>query len=185
MSVHIAGHQMDVGESLKTHIETSLKGLLEKYVGEMYESHVHLSKNHHEFIADLSVHVSKNLVIHSKGHDADAYKCFDDALAKLEKRIKKYRSRLRDNKRQQDIKAIAAMYSVFNHEAEDDGADTPVVIAEMAYEIHHLTVSEAVMKLDLADSPVVMFKNAANDKLSVVYRRKDGNIGWIDPSKCT
>lgn len=184
MSIHIAGHQMDVGESLKTYIEAELKSLLEKYVGELYESYVHLNKDHHEFVADLSVHVSKNLVIHCKGHASDAYKSVDDALTKLEKRIKKYRARLRDKRRHNGVDSIPAMYSVVNHEAEDTGADTPVVVAEMAHEIHHLTVSEAVMKLDLADSPVVMFKNAANDQLNVVYKRKDGHVGWIDPNKC-
>ena len=158
--------------------------MLDKYVGEFYESHVHLSKDHHEFVTDLAVHVSKNLVVHSKGHDTDAYKSFSDALAKLEIRIKKYRARLRDRKRQNDVAAISALYSVVNHEAEDSGEDTPIVIAEMAHEIHHLTVSEAVMKLDLADAPVVMFKNAANNQLNVVYKRKDGNVGWIDPSTC-
>jgi ribosomal subunit interface protein len=185
MSIHIAGHQMDVGESLNTFVETELKALLEKYVGEIYESHVHLSKDHHEFVTDLAVHVSKNLAIHSKGQAGDAYKSFGDALSKLETRIKKYRSRLRDRKRHSDVAAISAMYSVFNHESEDNGADTPVIIAEMAHDIHHLTVSEAVMKLDLGDSPVIMFKNAANNQLNVVYRRKDGNIGWIDPTKCS
>ncbi len=184
MSIQIAGHQIEVGESLNTFIETELKSLLDKYVGELHESQVHLSKDHHEFITDLAVHVSKNLIIHSKGHDSDAYKSFGDALTKLETRIKKYRSRLRDRKRHSEVAAISALYSVVDHKSEDSGTDTPVVVAEMAHEIHHLTVSEAVMKLDLADSPVVMFKNAANDQLNVVYRRKDGNVGWIDPSKC-
>ncbi len=181
MSIHIAGHQMDVGTSLNTFIETELKALLEKYIGTIYESNVHLSKDHHEFVTDLAVHVSKNLVVHSKGHAVDAYKSFSDALTKLETRIKKYRSRLRDRARHSEVAASSASYFVVNHEAEDSGADTPVVIAEMTHDIHHLTVSEAVMKLDLADSPVVMFKNAANNELNVVYRRKDGNVGWIDP----
>lgn len=181
MSIHVAGHQIEVGESLNTFIQTELKALLDKYVGETYESHVHLSKDHHEFIADLAVHVSKNLVVHCKGRDADAYKSVNEALAKLEKRVKKYRSRLRDRRRQNDEADVSASYFVVNHEAEDTGTDTPVIIAEMPHDIHHLTVSEAVMKLDLADSPIVMFKNATHDGLNVVYRRKDGNIGWIDP----
>lgn len=181
MTIHVAGHQLDVGESLNTFIQTELKNLLEKYVGETNESHVHLSKDHHEFVTDLNVYVSKNLNIHSKGRDSDAYKSFSDALTKLETRVKKYKARLRDRKRHDAISA-SAVYSVVNREAEDTGADTPVVIAEMTHDIHHLTVSEAVMKLDLADSPVVMFKNAANDQLNVVYKRKDGNVGWIDPT---
>jgi len=183
MTIHIAGHQMDVGDSLNTFIQTELRALLEKHVGETHESQVHLSKDHHEFVTDLAVHVSKNLVVHSKGRDSDAYKSFTDALTKLEKRVKKYRSRLRDRQRHQDAVGAAASYFVVNHEEEDSGADTPVIIAEMTHDIHHLTVSEAVMKLDLADAPVVMFRNAANDELNVVYRRKDGNIGWIDPKK--
>lgn len=183
MSIHIAGHQMEIGASLSAFIETELKALLEKYVGAIYESNVYLSKDHRQFITDLAVHVSKNLVVHSKGHDTDAYKSFSDALTKLETRIKKYRSRLRARERNNEVGSITAQYSVVNQESEDSGTDTPVVIAEMAHDIHHLTVSEAVMKLDLADSPVVMFKNAGNNELNVVYRRKDGNIGWIDPAK--
>lgn len=183
MSIHVAGHQIDVGDSLNTFIQTELKGLLDKYVGEIHESYVHLSKDHHEFITDFAVHVSKNLIIHCKGRDSDAYKSVSDALAKLEKQVKKYRSRLRDRKRQSDEKNVSAAYFVVNQEAEDTGTDTPVIIAEMPHDIHHLTVSEAVMKLDLSDAPVVMFKNAAHDGLNIVYRRKDGNIGWIDPKK--
>lgn len=185
MSIHVAGHQMDVGDSLNTFIQTELKGLLDKHVGTINESQVHLSKDHHEFITDLAVHVSKNLVIHCKGRDSDAYKSVSNALAKLEKQVKKYRSRLRDRKRHSDEPNVSASYFVVNHEAEDTGTDTPVIIAEMPHHIHHLTVSEAVMKLDLADAPVVMFKNAANNSLNVVYKRKDGNIGWIDPKKYT
>lgn len=181
MSIHVAGHQIEVGESLNTFVQTELKALLDKHVGEIHESQVHISKDHHEFITDLAVHVSKNLVVHCKGRDSDAYKSVSDALTKLEKRVKKYRSRLRDRKRHNDGMNIPASYFVVNHEAEDTGTDTPVVIAEMPHDIHHLTVSEAVMKLDLADAPVVMFKNAASEGLNIVYRRKDGNIGWINP----
>lgn len=183
MSLHVAGHQMEVGESLNNFATTELKNLLDKHVGEVHESHLHMSKDHHEFVADFAVHVSKNLVIHCKGKDVDAYKSVSLALEKLEKRIKKYRARLRDRKRGHDDADFNASYFVVNHESEDSGADTPVVVAELTHAVHVLSVSEAVMKLDLADAPVVMFRNANNNELNVVYRRKDGNIGWIDPSK--
>lgn len=183
MSIHVAGHQMEVGESLSTFIQTELKHLLDKHIGEIYESHIHMGKDHHEFVADLEVHVSKNLVIHCKGKDADAYKSVSLALEKLEKRIKKYKERLRDRKRHHTEPDFNASYFVVNHESEDSGADTPAVIAEMTHAVHSLSVSEAVMKLELSGSPVVMFRNANSNEINVVYRRKDGNVGWIDPSK--
>lgn len=183
MPIHVAGQQIEVGDSLSTFIKDELRKLLEKYVGEIHESHVHMSKDHHEFICDLEVHVSKNFVIHCKGRDVDAYKSFSLALEKLEKRIKKYKQRLRDKKRHHVEPDFNASYFVVNNESEDSGDDVPVVVAEMTHAVHLLTVSEAVMKLDLTDSPVIMFRNANSNEINVVYRRKDGNIGWIDPSK--
>lgn len=183
MPIHVAGHQMEVGENLSNFATTELNKILDKHVGEVYESHLHMSKDRHEFVADFAVHVSKNLVIHCKGRDVDAYKSVSLAIEKLEKRIKKYRERLRDRKRGHEDAEFKASYFVVNQESEDSGADIPVVVAEMSHDVHLLSVSEAVMKLDLADAPVVMFRNANNNEINVVYRRKDGNIGWIDPSK--
>ncbi len=178
MTINIAGQHMDVGESLQNHVREAIKATIEKYQLHEYESQVHFTKVNHDFKCDLNVHVNKNLMMHTKGSDSDAYKSFDQSLHKLQHRLSKYSSRLKSVQKRQSSKAA---YAVFNQESEDLGADTPVTIAESSQDVPMLTVSEAVMRLEFADSPIQVFYNAASGNVNVVYRRKDGNIGWLNP----
>ncbi|MBX9977212.1 MAG: sigma 54 modulation/S30EA ribosomal C-terminal domain-containing protein, partial [Alphaproteobacteria bacterium] len=118
------------------------------------------------------------------GEDADAHRACDLAGERMESRIKRYKSRLRDRKRHtsnEDL-FIQAQHYIVNAEDEDQGEDTPLIIAEMTSAVPTLTVGEAVMRMDLSEHPVMMFKNSKHGGLNVVFKRADGHIGWIDPS---
>ncbi len=190
MPISITGKHIEVGDSLKDFINQELRQLVSHYMGDILEAHVTVSKEHATkerfvFKTDISVHITRNFVVHCHGHDEDAYRSVTIALQKLESRIKKYKTRLRDRKRHRDMdhEEIPVQQYVLQAAEEDTGEDTPLIIAEMASQIHHLSVGEAVMRMDLSEAPVVMFRNAANGELNVVYKRHDGHIGWIDPTK--
>ncbi len=181
MSINISGKHIEVGESLSNHITNAIESISQRYFGEPIEAHIVISKDGHRFVIDLSLHLSKNFVVRSHGEDDDAYRAYDLAAEKLESRIKRYKSRLRDTRRSNHDDAIPALQYTISHDHEDQGQDTPLVIAEMGSHIPTLSVSEAVMEMDLVGHPVFMFKNSKHGEFNVVYRRPDGHIGWIDP----
>lgn len=186
MKIIVSGKHLEVGESLTTHIEEAIANVVNRYFGDILEAHVNISKDGFMFRADVSFHVSRHFVVRSHAETGDAYKCFDQSLEKLEARITRYRSRLRNRKRhhdsKEDIQAVAAQHYILNGQDKDElEKDTPIVIAEVDTEIPTASVSDAVMQMDLTEQPLIMFKNAASGRFNVVYRRQDGNIGWIDP----
>lgn len=195
MRIQVAGRQLEVGEALRTRIESELSTGVGKYFNRATDAVVTVGKNGGTGIAvDCTVHLSSGISLQAEGHGGDAHSAFDDALGKLEKRVRRYKRRLRnhhaDNKSPLPAEAAAAyVLAPLNEEGEteDDapsGAeDAPLVIAETKVSVRTMPVAMAVMQLDLSESPVVMFRNAANGALNVVYRRKDGNVGWIDPDR--
>ncbi len=182
MSVQISGKHVDIGESLSGHIKEGVQGVAKRYFGELIDAQVTLDKESHEFFCNIILHVSKSFVVRAHGADPDAYKAFDLACEKLEKRTSRYKSRLRDRKRGGEDDVIPALQYVVNATEEDKGEDTPVIIAEMSSGLPTLSVGDAVMRMDLSDYPVLMFKNSKHGQLNVVYKRPDGHIGWIDPT---
>jgi ribosomal subunit interface protein len=174
MQVTVTGKQMDVGDSLRGHAEAATAAIAEKYLGKAIEAHVVFCRERHLFVSDILLHAGRGLSVQCHGEAADAYAAFDDAAERLEKQLRRYKRRLRNHhkysKREAEPEAAA----------EDDG-EQPLVIAEMRTAIPQLSVSEAVMRLDLADLPVLLFRNSAHGTLNLIYRRRDGNVGWIDP----
>lgn len=184
MKVLISGKHVDVGDSLRNHIQDKLKQVVSRYLTDAPDASVTLDKNHHLFVTDIALHAKHNLVIRAKDSDGDPYRSADMAIQKIEERMKRYSNRLRDRHRKEGHENdLTAQYYVLDSRAEDTEGDTPVIVAEMNSEILTLSVSEAVMRMDLSGNPVVMFKNAKNGQFNIVYRRGDGNIGWIDPSQ--
>lgn len=181
MSISISGKHIDIGESLSNHIKASVDNVAKKHFGELIDANVTVTKESHNFFTEVALHVSKNFIVRARAEDSDPYRSLDLSCEKLEKRVSKYKSRLRDRKRHVDDEIPALKYVVSATE-EDKGEDTPLVIAEMASAVPTLTVGEAVMRMDLSDYPVLMFKNAKHGNLNVVYKRPDGHIGWIDPT---
>lgn len=183
MKISTSGKHIEVGESLKAHIETTLKTIVNRHLGDVLEAQVVVSKdNTYQFTTDISIHVSRHFTVRAHAQDEDPYRSCDLALEKMEARIHRYKARLRDQKRTRDEDISPAQQYVINTQEEDKGEDTPLIIAEMSHEIHTLSVGEAVMRMDLSESPVMMFKNESSGHFNVVYRRHDGHIGWIDPA---
>lgn len=182
---------MDLGEALRARIETGLEAAVTKYFDRDFDGHVTVSPNGHETEIDCNIHLPSGIILQSTGKAADPYAALDEALAKIEKRVRRYKRRLKDhhkNGRDPFPSEPAASFVLKGGGEAEDPADTgedgeaPVIVAESASQIRTMTVSEAVLQLELADSPALMFRNAKHSGLSMVYRRPDGNIGWVDPA---
>jgi len=193
MQISVTGKQLDMGAALREHIVDALNDIVEKYFDKAIDASVVMSHEKHRFRADLAVHVGRGIMVRARDEADDAYAAFDLAAVHLGKRLRRHKRRLRHHHaREASGPAEVAMSYVLAAPGPETGtasedetttADHPVVIAEDDARIEQLTVSEAVMRMDLADLPALMFRNAAHDRLNVIYRRPDGNIGWIDPHR--
>lgn len=193
MQVQVTGKHVDVGEALRVRVSDEISTSIGKYFErDGHGADVVVSREGHAFKVDCAVTLASGQQLEAHGVGGDAHLAFDAALAKLQKRIQRYKNRLKDHHPQALAKqAETAAYFVIQapddaDPDEDDELETgsePVVIAETEKAIRNMTVSMAVMQLDLTDSPTVVFRNAAHGGISVVYRRPDGNIGWIDPER--
>jgi ribosomal subunit interface protein len=188
MRLSVSGKQIDVGDALRQHVGDSLDAIIDKYFGKAIEAHVVFSREASQLRADISVHLHRDLLVQGQATAGDAYAAFDNAAERIGKRIRRYKRRLRDHHQRprETAEAVSARsYVIAEHDgsgAEDVASgDQPVIIAEMECEILSLTVGEAVMRMNLADQSNFIFRNRAHGGLSVVYRRSDGHIGWIDP----
>ena len=190
MKVHISGKHIEIGESLSNHIEARLEEVLHKYLGRMVSINVVITKEAHNFRTDINGNTgtSSGVIIKSTAHAVDVYGCFDGAADKIETQLRRYKRRLTNHHKTSHLDeavnvpvAVSAKKYVLKDHHEDHQDDAPVIIAEKATEIETLTVSEAVMKMDLGDLPALMFFNSANGRINVVYKRADGNISWVDP----
>ena len=189
MEISIKGRNIDVGKALRGHVEDHLTSAVTKYFMRALDANVVFSREGRQLRADISVHPGPRGVLVKGGAESDdAYAAFDGALERIAKQLRRYKRRLADHHKGHSKETLPALQYVIkpDHEDEEVAADAqPMIIAEMPEEIATLSVSEAVMRMDLADLPVVMFRNSASSRLNVVYYRGDGNIGWIDPSEDT
>jgi ribosomal subunit interface protein len=185
MQLTVKGKQLDVGEALRAHVADRLAAVLDKYFGDAIEATVILSRDAHLYRAHVSAHIARG--IHAEGvAEADApYPAFDAAADHLAKRLRRHKRWLRDHHHRQPVETEPAQQYVLAAPAEEAAGTTPdgapTVIAEMTAEVPMLSVSEAVLRLDLADSPALLFRNRGHGELNMVYRRSDGNVGWVDP----
>ena len=185
MEIAVKGKHVDVGDALRGHAENELNNAVTKYFEKAINASVIFSKEGHGFRTDSSVHAGRGMVMQGGGNGADAYIAFDGALGRIAKQLRRYKSRIRDHHKGNDADLVAAQYAILApEEGEEELPEQgqPAIVAEMPHEIATLTVSQAVMRMDLADSPAMMFRNSAHGGFNVVYRRADGNVGWIDPN---
>ena len=189
MLIKVSGKQIDVGEALRTHVEYNMVAAVAKYFDRPVDAHVVFSRNGHEFKCDSSVHLSTGLTAQAHAVNGEIYAAFDQATDRIEKQLRRYKRRLKahHHSRQDPIEMIEAQAYVLRGHDEDADTDVvngmqPVIIAEMTTDIKSLTVGEAVMQMELAHSPFLMFKNDANGRINIVFQRDDGNVGWIDPA---
>ncbi len=183
MQIIVKGKNMEVGESLQSHVEKELGDITGKYFASPLEAHVVFGQERHLVKADLSVHVTHNLLLQASASADDAYQAFDQAAEKLGRRLQRHKQRIKDH--HQKAPEAGRKASAFILESNDESVEErvePVVVAEMVSEIRTMTVSDAVMRLELGELPALMFHNSAHGGLNMVYRRADGNIGWVDPA---
>lgn len=188
MRYQISGKQIDIGEALQTHVKTELGEVVQKYAERPTDANVVFSRSGHEHVCEATVHLSTGLTAQAKAHEPEIYAAFDACCAKMEKQLRRYKRRLKDHHkdRVEPVELFGASSYILASEThqEESEPDTlqPMIVAEMETNIPSLTVGEAVMQMELAGAPVLVFRNEKNkDGLNVVYRRDDGNIGWIDP----
>ena len=189
MTLQVTGKNVEAGEAFKVYITDKLSDSLEKYIGPEISGHIRLEKERGRFRTDCSIRLKTGLLLESHGEAGDAYASADAAVERMDKRLRRYKRRLKShhNGRTRDTHAHEVATPDYTVRADEDEADSaaplseePVIIAEAERGIRELPVSEAVMQLDLTDRSFFVFRNASHGGLNVVYRRADGHIGWID-----
>lgn len=187
MRYKISGRQIEIGNALQTHVQDSLGSAVEKYAERPTDANVIFSKTGHEFACEASVHLSTGLNASAKATATEIYAAFDQCCEKMEKQLRRYKRRLKDHhkERSQPVE-VSGGASYILASSEDEAAaepelSQPIIVAEMETKIPSLSVGEAVMQMELAGAPVLVFRNEGQDRVNVVYRREDGNVGWIDP----
>lgn len=187
MRTQITGKQIDIGESLQLYVQEGLDGIVGKFAGRPTDAQIVFSKSAHEYICETTVHLSTGLNVQAKGKATEIYAAFESCSEKMEKQLRRYKRRLKDHykERAEPVELSGASSYILASEtgADDSEPDSlaPVIVAEMETKIPTLSVGEAVMQMELAGSPALVFRKEGNEALNVVYRRDDGNIGWIDP----
>ncbi len=196
MQIQIVGKGIDLSEALRTHIEDHVTQAVEKYSNRPGEAYITVHKNNYNFEVNVSLHLSSGVMLQAHGEGTDAYTSCENCMTKLEKRLRRYKRKLKNhhNTQKYDLPAEKTFFYVIKSETDlndpddiDDAEEekAPTIIAEHPGEIRTLTVSMAVQEMDLTDAPVLIFRNAAHGGLNIVMRRADGHIGWIDPDRVT
>ncbi len=191
MTIKVTGKNIDLGESLRTYALDRVENSLDKYSGTSLSGQISVEKNHDGFFTHCAIHLASGLDVQATGSGVDAYGSVDFAMDRLEKRLRRYKRRLKSHGAGEDgaqhfesagIDYVLDAKRVADDLDADDGAGAPAVIAETPARVRAMSVSDAVMQMDLADQAFLVFRNASHGGINVVYRRPDGNIGWIDPS---
>lgn len=200
MELAIHGKQMDVGDALRTHVTTRLEDINSKYFNRAIDVNVTFSPESHSFVkSHVSLRVGKDIMVQATAIEPNAYAAFDSAAEKVAKQLGRYKRRLRDHherleqspeteltKAQDYILAIKSLDGLSDKEVEEEDiphGDDPLIIAEVSTHIQKMSVSDAVMRMDLSGQSALLFRNPKNNRLNMVYRRTDGNIGWVEPDE--
>ncbi len=191
MQIQTSGKNIDIGGAFRKHVEERLTEGINKYFEGAVSAQVVVEKQRAAFNTECTVHLPTGLVLQASGEGGDAYSSFEEALEHLETRLRRYKRRLVSHakKRRRPMPAFPAQSFVIAPQEEADEAPeaedfTPAIVAETTSQISGMTVGEAVMQLELATMPFLLFRNSAHGGVNIVYRREDGHIGWIDPGPC-
>ena len=194
MTLRISGKSISVGEALRSRVSERTDEVLRKYFDGNYSGHITLSKDGFGFRTDCSLHLDSGITLEADSNASDAYASADQALVMIEKRLRRYKSRLKDRSARKTYAANAALADIdapsYVIEAPAEGdeevtAYSPVIIAEATTSLKRLSVSEAVMELDLTGAACVVFQHGSSGRVNIIYRRTDGNVGWVDPPAVT
>jgi ribosomal subunit interface protein len=191
MDIRVSGHQVDTGDALRQHVEGRLAGIAQKYLARPVAAQTTFGKGPHDhsFTCDVVMYVRNGMVLKASDRAADARPAFAAAADKIERQLRRYRGRLKEHHGAVDGEATAEMpadagYTIFaTDESDEPSADNPPVIAETRVDIPEVSVSDAVMQLDLRNTNALLFRNAGTGRYNMVYRRGDGTIGWVEPQR--
>jgi ribosomal subunit interface protein len=196
MTIRVSGKSISVGEALRGRVSERTEEVLRKYFDGNYSGHITFSKDGFGFRTDCALHLDSGITLEAESNAADAYASADQALLQIEKRLRRYKSRLKDRsarKTHAEAVALAELtaptldapsYVIEAPDAETEEEHTgynAVIIAEATTSLKRLSVSEAVMELDLTGAPVIVFLHGGSGRVNIIYRRPDGNVGWVDP----
>ena len=189
MSLRISGKHMEIGDAFRTKIEGRVGDAVEKYFDGGFAGHVTVEKSGSRFTADCMIHLDTGMTLQATGQAQDPQFAFDAAAERIEKRLRRYKRRLKSHNSVANADGIDLDYRVMAPVADEDEEVpedyAPAIVAESTVALKSMSVASAVIELDTKDSPVFVFRNAGNEHVNVVYRRSDGNIGWIDTSAVT
>lgn len=187
MEIRVAGHQVDTGEALRSHVSDRLSAIADRYFSRAVAANVTFGRGPYEdFTCDIVAPVNQGVVLKSSNRASEAHIAFDGAADKIERQLKRYMGRLRERRGEAEVAAIAqtAAYTIFSAPADESEPipPAPPIIAETRVDIPDASVSDAVMMLDLRNTNALMFRNSKSGEYNMVYRRDDGTIGWVEPS---
>ena len=187
MFYQITGKKIHTGEALNNHVKSSLDSVVTKYAQRPIDATVTFSKNADRYVCEAMMHLSTGLTAQSKTSAHEIYAAFDATSKKLETQIRRYKRRLKGHGqvRSQPVElSETPSYRTELEELDDSKLKTeqPLIVAETDQKLNYLSVSRAVMQMELAGTPVLVFRNEDHNGVNVVYRRNDGNVGWIDPA---
>lgn len=187
MRYTISGKHMDVGDALSSHVETELGETVGKYSQRPTDAAVTFSRDAHQYVCDAVVHLSTGLTVQAKGAATEVYEAFEACREKMDKQLRRYKRRLKDHHKDRSGPVEFGEAGIYVLAADEDEWETrdsglePIIIAEMEARVPTLSVGDAVMQMELAGTPLLVFRNEKHGGVNVVHRRDDGNVGWIDP----
>ena len=187
MNLRISGKHMNIGDAFRTRIEGRIGDSIAKYFDGGYSGHVTVSKSGSRYSADCMLHLDSGAALQATSDAHEPVAAFEAAAERLEKRLRRYKRRLKSRSFAANANGVDVAYTIMESIPEDDEQEVPedyapAIVAESTMALRTMSVASAVVELDTKDSPVFVFRNAGNDQVNIVYRRSDGNIGWIDPS---
>jgi len=184
MTLRVSGKNLDIGESLRQHVLEKVEAMVAHYFNGTVSGHIVITREGSGYRSDCTLRLSSGVALHAEGRAHEPYPCFEQAADKIEGRLRRYKKRLKGHAVAGDSPGKVANYIVESplHEEEEPAEGfNPVVVAEGTEALKSLSVASAVAELDLTGAPVVVFEHAGSGRVNIVYRRRDGAIGWVDP----
>jgi ribosomal subunit interface protein len=187
MTLRVSGKNLAIGESLRQHVHEKVEAVIGRYFDGKVSGHVVISPEGSGYRSDCTLHLSSGMTLQTEGKAQAPYASIDQAVDRVEKRLRRYKRRLKEHHAATDggaeTRSVVANYVIEAPDEDDEanGEFAPVIVAEGSARLKSLSVASAVMELDLTGAPVVVFQHAGSARLNIVYRRRDGAIGWLDP----
>jgi len=188
MTLRVSGKNLAIGESLRQHVLEKVETVVARYFGGTVSGHVVIAPEGSGYRSDCALHLSSGATLLAEGRAHEPYASFDQAADRVERRLRRYKKRLKERHAADGAQgggggALVASYVIEapDEDAEEKGEFAPVIVAEASTRVENLSVASAVMELDLTGAPLVVFQHAGSARLNIVYRRRDGAIGWLDP----